>query len=92
MKKGLTELVMILDRSGSMSGLEKDTIGGFNSMIQRQKQEKGDALVTMPSEERSIISHMFISMPGKKMYRKKLCSSLRQTAWRMPVSGIPMTK
>ena len=40
MKKGLTELVMILDRSGSMSGLEKDTIGGFNSMIQRQKQEK----------------------------------------------------
>ncbi|MBQ2565044.1 MAG: hypothetical protein II564_05590, partial [Oscillospiraceae bacterium] len=47
MKKGLTELVMILDRSGSMSGLEKDTIGGFNSMIQRQKQEKGDALVTV---------------------------------------------
>ena len=47
MKKGLTELVKILDRSGSMSGMEKDTIGGFNSMIQRQKQEKGDALVTV---------------------------------------------
>lgn len=37
MKKGLTELVMILDRSGSMQGLEADTIGGFNSMIEKQK-------------------------------------------------------
>ena len=39
MKKGLTELVMILDRSGSMNGLEKDTIGGFNSMLEKQKKE-----------------------------------------------------
>ena len=39
MKKGLTELVMILDRSGSMSGLEKDTIGGFNSMLKKQQKE-----------------------------------------------------
>lgn len=39
MKKGLTELVFILDRSGSMQGLEKDTIGGFNSMLERQKQQ-----------------------------------------------------
>jgi uncharacterized protein YegL len=46
MKKGLTELVFILDRSGSMSGLEEDTIGGFNSMLLRQKAEGGDALVT----------------------------------------------
>ena len=38
MKKGLTELVFILDQSGSMSGLEKDTIGGFNSMLQKQKE------------------------------------------------------
>ncbi len=42
----ITELVFILDRSGSMHGLEKDTIGGFNSMIDKQKQEQGDALVT----------------------------------------------
>ena len=35
----MTELVFILDRSGSMSGLERDTIGGFNSMIEKQKQE-----------------------------------------------------
>ena len=46
MKKGLTELVFILDRSGSMAGLEKDTIGGFNGMITRQKEEAGEALVS----------------------------------------------
>ena len=46
MKKGLTELVFILDRSGSMNGLEKDTIGGFNSLIEKQKKEDGEALVS----------------------------------------------
>lgn len=46
MKKNLTELVFILDRSGSMSGLEKDTIGGFNSMIEKQKRETGEAVVS----------------------------------------------
>ncbi|MBQ7000885.1 MAG: VWA domain-containing protein, partial [Oscillospiraceae bacterium] len=46
MKKHATELVFILDRSGSMSGLEADTIGGFNSMIEKQKQESGEAMVT----------------------------------------------
>jgi len=46
MKKGLTEIVFILDRSGSMSGLEKDTIGGFNSTIEKQKQEEGEAFVS----------------------------------------------
>ena len=47
MKKGLTELVMILDRSGSMRGLEEDTIGGFNSMIEKQKKEDGEAYVSV---------------------------------------------
>ena len=47
MKKGLTELVMILDRSGSMSGLEADTIGGFNGMIEKQKKEDGEAYVSV---------------------------------------------
>ncbi|MBR0485606.1 MAG: VWA domain-containing protein [Oscillospiraceae bacterium] len=42
----LTELVFILDRSGSMHGLEKDTIGGFNGMIEKQKTEDGKAFVT----------------------------------------------
>lgn len=46
MKKGLTEIVFILDRSGSMSGLESDTVGGFNSMIAKQKKEAGEALVS----------------------------------------------
>jgi len=46
MKKGLTELVFILDRSGSMGGLESDTIGGFNSVMTKQKAEEGDANVT----------------------------------------------
>jgi len=46
MKKGLTELVFILDRSGSMSGLERDTIGGFNSMITKQREEEGEANIT----------------------------------------------
>ena len=46
MKKNLTELVFILDRSGSMAGLEDDTIGGFNAMIERQKNEPGAAYVS----------------------------------------------
>ncbi len=46
MKKQLTELVFILDCSGSMSGLEADTIGGFNAMLHRQRQEAGEALVS----------------------------------------------
>ncbi len=46
MKKGLTELVFILDKSGSMSGLESDTIGGFNSMLAKQKEVDGECYVT----------------------------------------------
>ena len=46
MKKGLTELVFILDESGSMSGMESDTIGGFNSMIEKQRREDGEAYVS----------------------------------------------
>ena len=46
MKKNLTEIVFILDRSGSMSGLEKDTIGGFNGILEKQKGEPGEALIS----------------------------------------------
>ncbi|WP_294552262.1 vWA domain-containing protein [uncultured Pseudoflavonifractor sp.] len=46
MKKNLTELVFILDRSGSMQGLEGDTIGGFNAMLEKQKREPGQAYVS----------------------------------------------
>lgn len=46
MKKNLTEIVFILDRSGSMAGLEKDTIGGFNAMIEKQRMEAGEAVIS----------------------------------------------
>ena len=46
MKNNITELVFILDRSGSMSGLESDTIGGFNAMIEKQKKEDGECYIS----------------------------------------------
>ena len=46
MKKNLTEIVFILDRSGSMAGLERDTIGGFNSMIEKQRRQEGEAYIS----------------------------------------------
>jgi len=46
MRKGLTEIVFILDRSGSMGGLESDTIGGYNSLIEKQKKEEGEVYVS----------------------------------------------
>ena len=58
MKKNLTELVFILDKSGSMAGLETDTIGGFNAMIERQRQDQGEALVsTVLFSNRSTVIH-----------------------------------
>ena len=47
MKKDLIEMVFILDRSGSMSGLESDTIGGFNGFVEKQKNEEGEAVVSV---------------------------------------------
>ena len=58
MNNNLTEIVFILDRSGSMSGLESDTIGGFNSMLEKQKQEAGEALVsTVLFDHESVVLH-----------------------------------
>ena len=58
MKKDLTELVFILDRSGSMAGLEDDTIGGFNAMIEKQKAEPGACIVsTILFDNRSEVIH-----------------------------------
>ena len=58
MKKNLTELVFILDRSGSMAGLEADTIGGFNAMLEKQKAEQGEAIVsTVLFDNRSEVLH-----------------------------------
>ena len=54
----MTELVFILDRSGSMSGLESDTIGGFNSMLEKQKKEEGEAVVsTVLFDNESVVIH-----------------------------------
>lgn len=58
MKKQLTEIVFILDRSGSMCGLEADTIGGFNSLIAKQKKEEGEALIsTILFDDRTEVLH-----------------------------------
>lgn len=46
MNNNTTELVFILDKSGSMSGLEEDTIGGFNALLEKQKKEEGKTYVT----------------------------------------------
>lgn len=65
MKRNLTELVFILDRSGSMSGLEGDTIGGYRSLIEKQKAEEGDALVTtVLFDDRYELLHDRISLKG----------------------------
>lgn len=55
-KNNVTELVFILDRSGSMSGLEDDTIGGFNSLIEKQKKEDGKCFVTTVLFDHEIIT------------------------------------
>lgn len=58
MKKNLTELVFILDRSGSMGGLETDTIGGFNAMLEKQKKTEGEAFVnTVLFDHESVVIH-----------------------------------
>lgn len=58
MRKNLTEIVFVLDRSGSMAGLEGDTIGGFNAMIEKQKKEPGEALIsTVLFDSESAVIH-----------------------------------
>ena len=58
MKRNLTEVVFILDRSGSMSGLERDTIGGYNSLLEKQKQEDGEVLIsTVLFDDRQEVLH-----------------------------------
>lgn len=65
MKKGLTELVFILDRSGSMGGLESDTIGGYNALLEKQKSEAGEAVVTtVLFDDRYELLHNRINLKG----------------------------
>ncbi len=66
MREDLTEVVFILDRSGSMSGLESDTIGGFNSMIEKQRKEEGEAFIsTVLFDDRSEV--LYDRVPVKKI-------------------------
>ena len=67
MRENLTELVFILDRSGSMSGLESDTIGGFNSMIQKQQREDGEAVVsTVLFDDKTEVIHDRVNLKDIK--------------------------
>ena len=82
MKKNLCELVFILDRSGSMRGLEKDTIGGFNSLVEKQKKEEGDALIsTVLFDDRQEVLHDRIDIKrlepmSEKEYYVRGCTAL----------------
>ena len=63
MRKGLTEIVFILDRSGSMGGLELDTIGGYNSLIKKQKKEEGEAIIsTVLFDDQTEVIHDRVSL------------------------------
>jgi len=65
MKKDLTELVFILDRSGSMGGLESDTIGGYNTMLEKQKKEAGEVIITtVLFDDRYELLHDRINLRG----------------------------
>ena len=78
----MTELVFILDRSGSMAGLEADTIGGFNSMIVKQKKEAGEALVsTVLFDNESVVIHDRLTLEKvplmtEKEYFTRGCTAL----------------
>ena len=82
MKKNLTELVFILDRSGSMAGLEKDTIGGFNAMIEKQKAEEGEAYIsTVLFDNYSEVIHDRVTLTAvpkltEKEYYVRGCTAL----------------
>jgi uncharacterized protein YegL len=68
MRENLTEIVFILDRSGSMSGLESDTIGGFNSMIAKQQKEEGEAIVsTVLFDDETDVIHDRVAIGDVKM-------------------------
>lgn len=82
MKNGLTELVFILDRSGSMGGLEADTIGGYNALMEKQKKEEGRAIVsTVLFDDRVEVLHdrvvlSEVPVMTEKEYYVRGCTSL----------------
>ena len=88
MKKTLTEIVYILDRSGSMSGLEADTIGGFNSMIEKQKQTGERAYVsTVLFDDRTEVIHDRVPIEKVDKITNKECFVRGSTALLDAVGG-----
>lgn len=88
MKNNSTELVFILDRSGSMSGLEADTIGGFNSMIEKQKAEEGECLVsTVLFNNASKVIHDRVKLSRIRPMTKRDYSTFGGTALLDAVGG-----
>ena len=80
-KNGITELVFILDRSGSMSGLENDTIGGFNAMIEKQKKQDGECYVsTVLFDNVSEVLHDRVKLTDIKPMTNKDCTVCGSTA------------
>lgn len=77
MRKELTEIVFILDKSGSMSGLEKDTIGGYNSMIEKQKKEDGEVIVStvLFDEKMKVLYERFFLDQMKPMTKEDYIAS-----------------
>ena len=73
MKNNVTELVFILDRSGSMSGFEADTVGGFNAMLRKQKEEPGEVYVStvLFDNEREVIHDRMNIQKIRPMTRKE---------------------
>ncbi len=82
MRKGLTEIVFILDRSGSMAGLEADTIGGYNAMMEKQKKQEGEVLIsTVLFDDQIEVIHDRVSLDRispitEKEYYVRGCTAL----------------
>lgn len=82
MKKGLTEIVFIMDNSGSMGGLESDTIGGYNAFIEKQKKVEGEAFIsTVLFNDRTKVIHDRVPLEKvtpmtEKEYRAGGCTAL----------------
>ena len=68
MKKNLTEIVFILDRSGSMNGLEKDTIGGYNSFLEKQSKLEGDAYTSEAGGGHAAVYYVPDAVSGSYLY------------------------
>ena len=93
MNKNLTEIVFILDRSGSMAGLESDTIGGFNSMVEKQKAAPGDAVLSavLFSNDNTVTNHELTKRETAVLIEVARGLSNKEIAARLNVSIFTVT-